>query len=64
MKKKFIVDCEKCGKKFRVEETGNNWPGGLEREEACCPYCGEVAYSTMTSGFIYVYKIDETDESK
>ena len=64
MKRKEIIECEKCGKKFRVEETGNIWAGGLEREEARCPYCGEIAYSTMTSGFIHVYKIDETNESK
>ena len=57
-----IIECKKCGKKFRCEETGNIWPGGKDREEASCPYCGEVAYSIMTSGFIHTYKIDKDDE--
>lgn len=53
------VICEKCGKKFAYEHTGNIYPGGKERETADCPYCGETAYSTMTSGFIRVYKVDD-----
>lgn len=59
MKKESIITCEKCGKRFKCIETGNIWPGELEREEANCPYCGETAFSTMTSGFIHVYKIDD-----
>ena len=32
-----------------------------EKEEAQCPYCGEIGYSVMTSQCIAVYKIDEND---
>ena len=54
-----IVICEKCGRKFAYEHTGNVYPGGKDRETADCPYCGETAYSTMTSGFIHTYKVDD-----
>lgn len=54
--------CKKCGKEFGYEETGNMWPGGKEREYANCPYCGETAFSRMTSGFIYVYKVNEKND--
>ncbi|SDA30327.1 hypothetical protein SAMN02910447_03171 [Ruminococcus sp. YE71] len=67
MNKESIVICENCGRKFRCVETGNIWPGGLESEDAKCPYCGTIAFSSMTSGFIYVYKLDkesENDENK
>lgn len=59
-----IIECKKCGKKFGYEETGNIWPGSKEREYADCPYCGETAFSTMTSGFIHVYKVDEKEEKE
>ncbi len=62
MNKESIVICEKCGKKFKCVETGDIWPGGKDREYANCPYCGETAFSTMTSGFIYVYKIDDDEK--
>lgn len=59
-----IIECEKCGKEFGYVETGNIWPGGKDREYANCPYCGETAFSKMTSGFIHVYKMDEEDEKE
>lgn len=58
-----ITECKKCGKKFGYTETGNIWPGGKDREYADCPYCGETAFSRMTSGFINVYKLEEDDEN-
>jgi len=54
-----IEKCKRCGKEFAYEHTGNSYPGGKEREAANCPYCGEEAYSIMTSGFVYSYKLDK-----
>ena len=54
-----IEKCKKCGKQFAYEHTGNNYPGGKDRETADCPYCGETAFSIITSGFIHTYKVDE-----
>lgn len=54
-----IIKCNKCGKNFGYEDTGNPWPGGKDREEVRCPYSGEVAFTKMISGFIYTYKLDE-----
>ena len=54
-----IIDCENCGKRLIIRETGNIWPGGLERENVYCPYCGQLVVSKMTSGFIEVFEFDE-----
>ena len=56
------VTCEKCGKAFAYEVTGTAYPGAKEKETADCPYCGETAYSEMTSKSIYVYKLNEKGE--
>ena len=53
-----IITCKKCGKKYGYEIWGEVYPGGKDREEAICPYCGEVGYSTMTSQYISSYKLD------
>jgi len=54
-----IVVCEKCGRKYGYESTGNPWPGGKEREYARCPYCGTEGHSEMISGFIHSFKVDD-----
>ena len=56
-----VIKCKKCGKKFAYEIFGDVYPGCKEKEEAQCPYCGEIGYSVMTSQCIAVYKIDEND---
>lgn len=57
-----IIVCKKCSQKYGYEEWGDIYPGGKDREEAACPYCGEVGYSRMTSGFIRSYKVNDKDE--
>ena len=54
-----FVKCKKCGQDFAYEHTGNVYPGAKERETSNCPYCGEIAFSIMTSGFIHTYKLDD-----
>ena len=54
----YTMNCEKCGRKFRVQVTTMNVPGGKEKEEIFCPYCGHENGYRMTSGFVYTYKID------
>lgn len=54
-----IITCKKCGKKYTYEFGGTVYPGGKERENANCPYCGKVGYSEMTSQSIFSYKLDE-----
>lgn len=57
-----VIVCKKCGKKYGYEIYGPSYPGCKDREEAFCPYCGEVGYSTMTSRFISVTKIENDEE--
>lgn len=59
MTKGSIVKCDKCGKDYYYESTGNQWPGGKDRETAYCPYCKAAGPSEFISGFIYTYKIDD-----
>ena len=59
MKKEHIVKCEKCGKDYCYESTGNPWSGGKDREFAYCPYCNAEGPSEVISGFIYSYKLDD-----
>lgn len=51
--------CSECGRRFRVQVTTMNVPGGKEREEVDCPYCHSNNGYRMTSGFVYTFKIDE-----
>lgn len=32
--------CKTCGKKFTWELHGIGYPGGRDREDIICPYCG------------------------
>ena len=50
-------------KKVEYELVGNVYPGGKEREEAICPYCGYVLESTMTSQYYYVKGLED-DKNK
>ena len=53
------MTCSECGRRFRVQVTTMNVPGGKEREEVDCPYCHTNNGYRMTSGFVYTFKIDE-----
>ncbi|MBO5728623.1 MAG: hypothetical protein J6R43_02155 [Paludibacteraceae bacterium] len=55
----YIKTCSKCGKKFQVQVTTMNVPGGKEKEEIFCPYCGSEEGYRMTSGFVYTYKLED-----
>lgn len=51
------MTCSECGRRFRVQVTTMNVPGGKEREEVYCPYCHSNNGYRMTSGFVYTFKI-------
>lgn len=53
------IICDKCKKIFAYEISGAVYPGGKEKEEIQCPYCNHINGYKMTSGFVYVYKVDE-----
>ena len=55
----FEMTCSECGRRFRVQVTTMNVPGGKEREEVDCPYCHSNNGYRMTSGFVYTFNIDE-----
>ena len=55
----YTMQCKNCRRKFRVQMTTMNVPGGKEKEEIICPYCHEENGYRMTSGFVYTYKIEE-----
>lgn len=56
-----IMKCKKCNKDFHYEVTSMNVPGGKDREIIYCPYCGEENGSEITSGFVYSYKIEKSN---
>ena len=55
----YEMTCSECGRRFRVQVTTMNVPGGNEREDFYCPYCYAYNGYRMTSGFVYTFKIDE-----
>lgn len=57
----FKIKCPVCGAFLRINETGELFPGGKEREEAYCPQCHSEVYSTMTSGFVTAVEITEKE---
>lgn len=48
------TECPKCGVRIKTCVRGMGVPGGQEREEGFCPFCGELVISEMTDGFVYV----------
>lgn len=57
----FKMKCPNCGAYLRINETGEIAPGNRMREEALCPACHKVAYSTLTSGVVKAYQITEEE---
>lgn len=57
----FRMKCPKCGALLKINESGELFPGGKEREEAYCPKCYYEVYSSMTSGFIRAEEITEKE---
>lgn len=55
----YTMTCKNCGRKFRIQVTTMNVPGGKDKEEIFCPYCGEENGYRMTSGFVYTYKTED-----
>ena len=53
------MTCSECGRRFRVQVTTMNVPGGKAREEVDCPYCHSNHGYRMTSGSVSTFKIDE-----
>ena len=51
--------CSKCGKQFSWAVSGDVWPGGKDREDIICPYCGECTGSVVTSGFLVTKKAED-----
>ncbi|MDL2252771.1 phage terminase large subunit family protein [Ruminococcaceae bacterium OttesenSCG-928-I18] len=56
--------CPKCNHSFSWSNEGDRWPGGKDKEDIACPYCGNVVGTKMTSGYIAVKKAEsETGQS-
>lgn len=52
------VICKNCNKEFAYEFWGTVYPRGKDKEDVECLYCGEKAFSRITSQCISVYKVD------
>jgi hypothetical protein len=48
--------CKKCKHGFQWSNRGDIYPGGKEKEDIVCPYCGAVDGNIMTSGYIHTQK--------
>lgn len=46
-----INNCEKCGERFKVTETGGGQPHKPESEDIKCPYCGHQTWENSTGYF-------------
>ena len=57
MDDKDIRTCKECGRKFAIEISGDCSPGGKEREEVFCPWCGHVDGVVTTSGNVRTEKV-------
>lgn len=55
----YTKKCLQCQKVFEVNVTTMGVPGGKDREDIDCPYCGFNNGYRMTSGFVETYKLDE-----
>lgn len=51
-------ECKECGRKFKWGIVGTIYPGGKEREDIDCPYCGANNGSVMTSAFVKTEKVE------
>lgn len=61
MKIENQIKCKNCEKIFVYENKGDVFPGGKDKEEVVCPYCGKVNMHIMTSGTVVTHKLLETD---
>lgn len=52
------IICKKCKLEFAYEFWGTVYPGGKDKEYVVCPYCGETAFTKMSSQNVSIYKID------
>ena len=52
----YNLICSKCSRKFHVQVSTMNVPGGKDREDVDCPYCGANNGYRMTSGFVSTLK--------
>ena len=56
--------CKKCNKIFEYGLVGPVYPGGKEKEEAGCPYCGTIAETSMTSQVYFVRPLDDNEKTE
>lgn len=60
----MIENCKNCGKKVEYDLIGMVYPGGKDREEAVCPYCGYILALRTTSQVYYVKGLESDGENK
>ena len=54
-----IIVCRKCGGKFTWSESKGGYPGGKDRADVNCPYCGETYHSVIISGVVTCEKLEK-----
>lgn len=57
MSNKNSYKCRVCGKSFTITISDAGHPGGKERENIDCPWCGAENGTEVTSGIITTYKV-------
>jgi len=48
--------CKECKHEFQWSNRDDIFPGGKDKEDIVCPYCGSIDGSIMTSGYIHTQK--------
>ncbi len=54
-----VIVCKQYNGKFTWRESMGGYPGGKDRENVDCPYCGETDHSVMISGIVVVEKVED-----
>lgn len=55
----YDCTCPKCGNSFHVQEFKMGVPGGKDKEDIDCPWCGETVDHKMTDGWFKTSKNGE-----
>ena len=55
MNKETCPNCKKC---FEWNDGDMHVPGGKDREDVNCPWCGTTVTTRVTSGSIYTKKVE------
>lgn len=58
-----IETCVECGKEYGLTEIGSGMPGTKEKEDICCPYCGNTI-TRRSNGAFRTHKLETPSKQR